>query len=89
METTMKSLSLRGIHEDLSEHLKKISRKEGISLNKTVLKLLEDSIGIKRKKRSNIYHDLDELAGTWSIREEKEFNERIKFLGKIDKDLWK
>jgi hypothetical protein len=85
----MKNLSLRGIDEDLSEHLKKLSQKEGTSLNKTVLRLLENSVGARRKKRFNLYHDLDDLAGTWSSREEKEFNDKVKFLEMIDKDLWK
>lgn len=89
MEKNMKSLSLRSIHEDLSENLKKLSQKEGISLNKTVLKLLEDSFGVKKKKRLNIYRDLDDLAGTWSKREEKEFKDKIHFFEVIDKDLWK
>jgi hypothetical protein len=88
-EMKMKSLSLRGIHEDLSENLKKLSQKEGISLNKTVLKLLEDSVGIKRKRRFNVYRDLDDLAGTWSSREEKEFKDKIHFFEIVDKDLWK
>ena len=85
----MKSLSLRGIPEDLSENLRKLSQKEGISLNKTVLKLLEDSVGIKRKRRLNLYRDLDDLAGTWSKKDEKEFKDKIHFFEMIDKDLWK
>jgi len=85
----MKNLSLRGIDENLSVHLKKLSQKEGASLNKTVLRLLEDSVGARRKKRFNIYHDLDDLAGTWSNREEKEFNDKIQLFEQIDKDLWK
>ena len=89
MERNVKNLSLRGIDEDLSENLKKLSQKEGISLNKTVLKLLEDSVGIKRRMRLNIYRDLDDLAGTWSSREEKEFKDKIHFFEVIDKDLWK
>ncbi len=86
---SMKSLSLRGIPEDLSENLRKLSQKEGISLNKTVLKLLEDSVGIKRKRRLNLYRDLDDLAGTWSKKDEKEFKDKIHFFEMIDKDLWK
>jgi hypothetical protein len=89
MEMKMKSLSLRGIDDDLSNHLKKISQKEGTSLNKTVLRLLEDSVGVKKNNRLNLYHDLDDLAGTWNSREEKEFNDKIQLLKKIDKDLWK
>ena len=85
----MKNLSLRGLKEDLSENLKKISRKEGTSLNKTVLKLLEDSVGLRRRKRVNIYQDLDELAGTWSSRDEKEFRGKIKYFESIDQEIWK
>lgn len=85
----MKNLSLRGIDKDLSDHLKRLSQKEGTSLNKTVLRLLEDSVGIRRKKHLNIYHDLDDLAGTWNSREEKEFKDKIQPFEKVDEDLWK
>ena len=88
-EMKMKSLSLRGIHEDLSENLKKLSQKEGTSLNKTVLKLLDDSVGVRRKRRFTIYHDLDDLAGTWGSNEEKEFKDKIQFFEMTNKDLWK
>lgn len=39
-------------------------------------------IGYSRPKKK-IYHDLDELAGTWSAREEKAFKKNPNTLNKL------
>jgi plasmid stability protein len=85
----MKTLSLRGIDEELAENLKKTAKKTGTSLNKTVLEILRKSVGAKSKKREVVYHDLDDLAGTWAESDWEQFKKAAKPFGAIDKDMWK
>lgn len=85
----MKTLSLRGIDEELAENLKKTAKKTGTSLNKTVLEILRKSVGVNSKKREVVYHDLDDLAGTWTESDWEQFKKATKQFGAIDKDLWK
>lgn len=85
----MKVLTLRGLDEDLSLALKKAAQREGISVNRKVLILLQESLGLKKKNRLTTHHDLDELAGTWDPADEKEFLKKTKGFGAIDQDLWK
>lgn len=42
-----------------------------------------------KKKRMKVYRDLDRLAGTWSEKDGKEFQERVEDMEKIDEEIWK
>jgi plasmid stability protein len=85
----MKTLSLRGIDDDTAEALKNIAKQGGVSINKTVLNLLKASLKPQGKRRNVLYHDVDELAGTWSKKDELRFKEKTKTFNVIEKDLWK
>ncbi|MDD2851992.1 MAG: hypothetical protein PHY09_08870 [Desulfuromonadaceae bacterium] len=54
-----------------------------------MLKLLKESLGIDKKKRTTEYHDLDGLAGTWSSSDAAEFAQATAVFEKIDEDMWK
>ena len=41
-----------------------------------------------RKTKCQQYHDLDHLAGTWTVQDAKEFEENIESLQSVDDDLW-
>ena len=85
----MKVITLRGIDDDLGQALKKAAKREGISVNKKILILLEESLGLKKKNRQRVHHDLDHLAGTWSPEDADDFTEKTKSFNQIDPDLWK
>ena len=84
----MKVITLRGIDDDLSLALKKAAKREGISVNKKILILLQEALGLKKKNRQLVHHDLDHLAGTWSPEDANDFNENTKSFNQIDQDLW-
>ena len=86
--TTMTTMTLRGIDETLSQHLKELARQEGISLNALVLRLVRSAAGVDKKTRTALHHDLDGLAGTWSAEDEEAFRSAVKPLESIDKELW-
>jgi len=82
----MKTVSLRGIDEEMEKILKKEAQKAETSLNTTILNLIRESIGLR--KRHKVYQDLDELAGTWNEKDEEIFKENTQFFDKIDKETW-
>ncbi len=84
----MKTLSLRGIDEEIEKALKKEAQRAKTSINKTILNLIKESIGLGKKKRNRVYKDLDELAGTWTEEDEQIFKENTQFFDKIDKEIW-
>jgi len=82
-------MTLRGMDEQCAVALKERARQEGTSLNALMLKLLKESLGINKKKRTTEYHDLDSLAGTWSTSDAAEFAQATAVFEKIDEDMWK
>ena len=83
----MKTLSLRGIDEEMEKALKKEAQTAKTSINTTILNLIRESIGLR--KRGKIYQDLDELAGTWNEKDEEMFKENTQFFDRINNEIWK
>jgi hypothetical protein len=61
----------------------------GKSVNATILDLLKTALGINTKRRSQVYHDLDALSGSWSGEDEKAFRRATQPFNQIDEELWK
>lgn len=83
----MSTLTIRGCDETLSKTLLQESKKRGLSMNKFVLNILEETLLTGKKKRYN--DDLEHLAGTWTDEEAEEFALHVKDFEKIDLDEWK
>ena len=86
MATT--NFNLRNISQDVMSLLKKEAAEQKISVNSLILQTLEREVGISCRTKKTIFHDLDDLAGTWSDKDKKNFDEKIKFFEAIDKELW-
>lgn len=87
----MKNISLRGIDEETSRHLKKEAARQSTSVNALILGLIRQGVGLAKggQARRPVHHDLDALAGTWTEKEATAFLNATKDLEEIDKDLWK
>ena len=85
----MATMTVRGIDNEVAKLLKDQANSDGISVNALLLKMVKESLGVEKKRRTKIYHDLDHLAGTWSEKDLKEFQENVEYLEKIDKEIWK
>lgn len=81
----MKAMSVRYIEEITFEKLKIAAKETGLSVNKFVLKLLENAVN----KDSERFHDLDEFLGSWENEEFKLVSKDTQTQRKIDKELWK
>ena len=85
----MGTMTLRGIDERIAGALKERARKEDSSVNTVMLRILKESLGLEKKKRSVLYDDLDHLAGTWSDQDAAEFERATAVFEAVDKDMWK
>lgn len=85
----MKTITLRGLDDEMAAILKKHAKRSGTSVNATILNLIRESIGPEKKKRTKIYNDLDDFFGGWSKEDAQEFNETTQFFTIIDEELWK
>ena len=85
----MTTMTIRGLDDLTINALKEKAKKEGSSVNAALVKLLQEELGIKKKKRTVVYNDLDHLAGTWSAKDYKEFLKATADFAKIDENMWK
>jgi plasmid stability protein len=85
----MATMTLRGIDEQTAEALKERASRERTSVNAVTLRLLRESLGLEKRRRSATYSDLDHLAGTWSREEAAEFERNTAVFEQVDEDLWK
>ena len=78
----MNQLTIRGFDKDIEREIREIARKEKVSLNKAVLRILQHGLGsADRHVRSRtIGSTLDHLAGSWSEDEARAMDE-------IEKDI--
>lgn len=85
----MTTMTLRGVDETIAAVLKEKARQEETSVNAVMLRILRESLGIDKKKRTAVYNDLDSLAGTWSSQESDDFLRATAVFEKVDEDMWK
>ena len=82
-------LTLRSIGSELRSALEREAARRGQSLNKTVLALLSERLGLHASSTPKEHGDLDELAGTWSKSEAADFDEALRAQRQVDADLWR
>jgi|ERR687895_438182 hypothetical protein len=73
----MTAITLRNIPPKLQEAIRRRAGKDGLSLNKTVIRMLEEAAGQGTTARRELHYDLDHLAGTWSEEEAAAFDEAL------------
>ena len=85
----MKTITLRGLDDTLTEKLKRVAKQEGKSVNQLILDSLRERLGLKKKKKFTVvHHDMDHLFGRWSEKEFKQIQKKIDSERRIDKELW-
>jgi hypothetical protein len=85
----MKQFTIRGFDDDLAIEIKKLARREGISLNQSVLKLLRRGAGLGDKRTIDaVGSSLDHLIGTWTADEAEQVERAIEDFDEIDASMW-
>jgi hypothetical protein len=85
----MTAITLRNLPPKLAATLQRKAAESGLSLNRTVIRLLEESLGLRPKgTRRHPYHDLDFLVGAWTEEEAAQFDEALAQQRKIDPEIW-
>jgi len=85
----MKAITIRGIDSSISSKLKQVAKNEKKSVNRLVLDMIKQNIGMQKKKKYTItYDDLDHLFGIWTDAEFNKIQSIIDGQRKIDRGLW-
>jgi len=87
----MKAITVRNLPPEVGKAIRGKARKEGLSLNRTVAKLLADATGHGKdnSKKRVLHHDLDKYFGVWTREEAEEFYEALREQRRIEPEMWK
>src|SRR5207247_9357048 len=76
----------RGVN---SAKIRRRAKQRGLSLNGAVISVLAEALDARGSAGGPPYHDLDDLAGSWSAEEAAGFDRALAALRGIDAELWK
>ncbi len=83
-------LTIRGMSKQIEQAIRKEAKKEGISLNRVVIRLMEKALGKPGPGEYPEPHDdLDRFCGVWLPEEAEELESRLSRTRAIDDELWK
>lgn len=82
----MSQITLRKIPEPLDHLLRNLADKNETSLNKIIISILSDSLGISAD--SGRKRDLSDLCGTWNDDEYNNFQKNTEVFDHIDREIW-
>ena len=87
----MKQITVRDIGGELHRAIKKEASRRGVSMNRYVLAILREAVGLNDglRKPPEEYQDLDHLAGTWTDQDYADFVEQFEAQRSVDDDLWR
>ena len=84
----MKSITIHGVDDPLAELIKSRAEAEGLSVNKTVKKLLEESLGVRPTNIEKNRDSFAEFCGIWTESELNEFDATTKDLREMNPEDW-
>ena len=88
----MNAITVRNLPPAVAKAVKEKARKENLSLNKAIVRLLEEATGEAHdaKGKQNLVHDdLEHLAGTWSAAEYRQFARALREQRQVESEMWK
>ncbi len=84
----MKSMTIHGIDDQLAKLIKSKAQSEGLSINKTIKKMLEVSLGVKPLEERKNMDVFREFYGLWTKADQNEFEEQTADTRTIDSKDW-
>lgn len=77
--------------DELATEIESIARREGLSLNQAVVRLLRRAAGLARPRETTdkIGDSLDWFIGSWDDEQAREFDEAVRDFEQIDEELWR
>ena len=87
----MNQIMIRGLDDELSASVRRLAKRDGLSMNQAALKLLRKDAGLADGTRGaeTAGSSLDDLFGTWSREEAEAFNAALEVFETADESAWK
>ena len=89
MRRAMHQLTIRGFDDELEDYIRKLARREGISLNRAVMRLVRRGANLDQPEADVVGSSLDHLTGTWNDEEADAIDRALQDFSRIDEAMWK
>jgi len=84
----MKSITIHGLDEHLDRTIRNLAAHEGLSINKTIKKVLRRALGLDDQGKTIRREQFTDLFGTWTKQDIEEFQENTADFSNIDLSDW-
>jgi plasmid stability protein len=84
----MKSITIHGLDEQLARTIRSLADREGLSLNKTIKKVLRSALGLDDQGKATRREQFTDLFGTWTKQDFEEFQENTADFSQVDPSDW-
>ncbi|MCY4058441.1 MAG: hypothetical protein OXG44_10610 [Gammaproteobacteria bacterium] len=85
----MNQLTIRGFDDELADYIRRLARREGISLNRAVMRLVGRGANLDVPDADVIGSSLDHLMGTWTVDEADAIDRALQDFSVVDEAMWK
>ena len=87
----MNQITVRGFDDELSARLRRLARREGISLNQAALRLLRRGAGLVESpdRADTVGASFDRLIGSWTQTDADEMEAALKEFETVDEAAWR
>lgn len=86
---TMNQLTIRGFDDELADYIRNLASREGISLNRAVMRLVRRGANLDEPDADVVGSSLDHLMGTWTVEEADAIDRALQDFSRIDEAMWK
>ncbi len=84
----MKSITIHGVDDQLNSRLKQVAAAGGLSMNRTVKRLLEEALGLKPRSREPNRKEFQAFCGVWSQVDLDDFRQATKEFEEVNGGDW-
>ena len=84
----MATMTLRGLKPTVSERVRRLASRQGKSMNRCIVDLVEQSVVGDLTGKPVVHSDLDHLFGSLSEADAQELEQSIAQSRQIDAELW-
>lgn len=84
----MNQLTIRGFDDELTDRIRQLAQREGISLNRAVRRRRGAGLGDHGGGPDIVGDSLEHLIGAWTAREAAEMNRALEDFSRIDDEMW-
>ncbi len=88
MEEFMKSITIHGMEDQLSDKISEKAKRQGLSLNRTIKTLLEEAVGLSPQNKKDHKDDFIDFLGVWSEEDFNTFQSSIQDFERINPGDW-